>query len=227
MRLARLKNARNKVVTSKSPTMVLVSSEAVRNFVAEEYDRVANYTKVIYDTRDRFFTNYMTVAMALLGFLGYVMQQVTGGKLAPSATSSLTLFGSFALLVLVVFGLGTLFLLAGNWIARDYYRQRRKRLQRLLLSTPEDEAVRAGLQKYLDFSRNQTAWSYRWSSIYCIYISCISLSNSVALVLAANINFGRMSFPLGIGTVCVTVAIHHVITYLYVRLYIRSEYSEG
>lgn len=199
----------------------------VRDFVRGEYDRVSKYTNIIYDTRDRFFANYMTVSIALFGFLGYLYNQAASVQFSVGGKATLPYLAVLALIVLIVFGIGTLFILSGNWVARDYYRQRRTRLQKILLSAPPEESLRQAVEDYLRFSRDQANWQFRITSIYFIYTSSISVSNSVGVLLSFYVVGRRLPPMVAVLVFAITFLLQNLICYVYVKLYTCKKYAEG
>lgn len=209
------------------PFPILIPHKDAIEFVKSEYEHVSKYTSVIYDTRDRFFANYMTVAIALFGFLGFMLSKESPLQTVAVSNADFITLAIFTLTVLIVFGLGTLFLLLGNWLARDYYRQRRRYLQQLLLSTSSEDELRLGIQEYLGFSRDNTKWKFRVTSIYAIYISSISVANSLGVFLALNIAGIKLQRLWFILLFIVFFLTQHFMAYMYIKLYTSKEYPEG
>ena len=185
-------------------------------------------TRVLFtDTRDRFFANYMTVAIGLFGFLGFLLHQESPVQSVERSNINLPTLSIFALIILIVFGLGTLFLLSGNWLARDYYRQRRRRIQELILSITSEDELRQGIQDYLGFSRDKTRWAYRLTSIYFIYSSSISVANALGVLLALSIAAPKVSVSISILLFAGIFFVQQLMCYLYIKLYTRRQYPEG
>jgi hypothetical protein len=184
-----------------------------------ELQRVIAHVSVIYDTRDRFFTNFMTVSLALYGFLGFLYRE-------PPRNTDVTIFASFMLLMLAGLGFGTLFLITGNWLARDFYRQRLRTIQRLLLE-PDGATLNLGVQRYLSFSRDRTDWHFRPTSIYFIYNTAIALSNGIASAFAIHIAISRLSQSQMTAVVGILLLLQHAATLAYLWAYRHGAYREG
>jgi hypothetical protein len=197
-----------------------------REFLALELQRVVAHFTIIYETRDRFFNNFMSVSIALYGFLGLIFKDMTAAK-APDSGEDMKPFAVFMLLTLALFGLGTLFLNTANWLARDFYRQRRKCIHDLL-TEPDDAKVQAGLAKYLDFSRDQTRWHYRPTSIYFIYNTAIALSNGIAIAFALRIGLvHQLTLPKMALIATTLLVLQHAVTMVYLWVYRWKTYREG
>lgn len=197
-----------------------------REFLVLELQRVVAHFPIIYETRDRIFSNFMSVSIALYGFLGYIFKESPPAKAAAAGSDTIP-FSVFMLVTLAVFGLGTLFLNTPNWLARDFYRQRRSCIHELLIE-PDDAKVEDGLTKYLNFSRDDTDWDYRPTSIYFIYNTAIALSNGIAITFAVYITTARsLTLPHMAVLVGLLLVVQHLVTIAYLWVYRRKKYREG
>lgn len=196
--------------------------EKLQQYISEEYTHVNEHISVIYDTRDRFFGNFMTLAIAAFGLLGYILN--TG---IPAQKNSLIEEIIFLILsTLVVFGLGTIVLISGNWIARDYYKQRRKKLKTLLLKEIDYSDTKATIEDYTNFSRNKATWKFRVLSIYAIYIYCISFCNCIAVVICKITIFKSNYYFSSILAFLLTFLIHIILCLSYIKTYRSKEYAD-
>jgi hypothetical protein len=184
-----------------------------------EWERVIAHFTIIYETRDRFFRNFMSVSLAMYGVLGFVVKE-------PSRAADLMPFAMSMLITLIVFGVATLFVVSANWLARDFYRQRRALILEILWDASVAN-IEEGWRRYLQFTRDKTEWHFRPTSLYFIYNTAIALSNGIAVVFAFHFTVQRLT-PFGMSAAVVSlILVQHLCMMMYLWTYRRGHYPEG
>jgi uncharacterized integral membrane protein len=214
-------------VFGSHPGGLIIEKQASKDFLFSEYEYVSHHMEVIHETRDRFFQNFMTIAVALFGFLGFLLKDKESTSGLSPLPPHLKLFLVLALIMLMAFGVGTLFLISANWIARDYYRQRRRQLRQMLIRNLPPEELRRRLDEYAAFSRDKAQWRLRFTSVYFIYNTAIAIANSTAIVFVFHATVSELSLPLAIFAAAFLILLHHLLALAYIAAYQNQRYSDG
>jgi hypothetical protein len=198
-------------------------NQSCTDFLFSELEYVNGHIDTIHDTRDRFFAQFLTVALGLYGLFGFILAK-EGGLSLLKASNSPNFFVILLMGCALLLGVGTIFIIGGNSLARDFYRQRRTKLINLLLRESMDMN---NVNEYLSFSRDQAVWRYRVTSIYTIYsifISAINATNVIIILFFLGLKLTSLSaIAIGFGL----LVFQQLSNLLYLKLYTRRPYREG
>jgi FMN phosphatase YigB (HAD superfamily) len=177
----------------------------IEEYFIRERELCVKHLEHTFSMRDRYVATYLTILVPILGVIAYALQfpNTNGFVKLPLVV--------FLVLVGLVMGCVVILLLTVSWQARDYYRDKKKMIERFLSGYPEIRvAHELFLKLYNNFSRNKVKRLPHITSTYSFFIGWVTFMNGLLVscalfVSAKKFDWSEMVIVGVIGLVFISV----------------------